>query len=71
MANVLKGNYDVDKQVAAEKTEENLGDRFEKAALARLGGSIGFVARKRFVWHGDGETVELQKGGRASQYDKD
>lgn len=57
MADFLKGNYQVDKNLkegAPEKeTEKNLTEQFEEEALAKLGGSLCFVTKgKTFVWTG-------------------
>ncbi|NVJ91168.1 MAG: hypothetical protein HWE34_05900 [Methylocystaceae bacterium] len=71
MNNLLKGNFEPASQVVKNKEKDDIESRFEKAALATLGGSIGFVSRKNFVWIEDGDEKEMKKSGRASQYDKD
>ena len=43
----LKGNYPLDAKIADETSPCSA---FEKAALARLGGSICFVAKAPMVW---------------------
>ena len=56
MAELLKGNFKTKKKVVAEnETGESLEDRFEREALARLGGSIAFVAKRKVVWGSEGE----------------
>ena len=51
MADVLKGNFKTRKKVEIESgVEESLEDRFEREAMARLGGSIAFVSKKKVVW---------------------
>lgn len=70
MSKLLRGNFTARTEVKSEKTEENLSEKFERAALAQLGGSIAYVSRKKFLWDGDGND---DKGrpvvGRAAQYD--
>lgn len=59
MANYLKGNYEVKGDVdTPEKKSETASDAFEDAALRRLGGSIAYVARKKFLWQGEDESAE-------------
>ncbi len=56
MAELLKGNFKTKNKVVAEnETSESLEDRFEREALARLGGSIAFVAKRKVVWGSEGE----------------
>ena len=50
MTKFLKGNFDVKKQPAAPKSETDLTDRFEQEALRKLGGSIAFVSRKKYLY---------------------
>ena len=51
MTELLKGNFKTKNKVTAEpESDENLEDRFEREALARLGGSIAFVAKKKVNW---------------------
>ncbi len=48
---LLKGNYDLKKNVEAKKDEkEDLEDRFEREAMKHLGGSIAFVKKKKVEW---------------------
>ncbi len=51
MADVLKGNFSPSKRVEVDEAGEALEDRFEKAALKRLGGSICFVSKKKVLWN--------------------
>ncbi len=56
MADVLKGNFKTRKKVEIESgVEESLEDRFEREAMARLGGSIAFVSKKKVVWGSEDE----------------
>ena len=52
MSSVLKGNYEAGKKIEAgkKKESENLEEKFERAALKRLGGSIAYVAKKKVSW---------------------
>jgi hypothetical protein len=51
MSELLKGNFQTKKSVEApESKPETLEDRFEKAAMKRLGGSIAYVAKKKVMW---------------------
>jgi hypothetical protein len=51
MPDVLKGNFETKKKVAADAGGgESLENRFEREALKRLGGSIAFVSKKRVDW---------------------
>ena len=69
---LLKGNYNTKKTITAERPEETTEEKFEREALARLGGSIAFVSRKKFLWKGeDGDEKEIPVEGRAAQYDSD
>jgi hypothetical protein len=53
MTNVLRGNFAPRKPVTIEQEEQTLETQFEREALKRLGGSIAFVSKKRFLWTGD------------------
>jgi len=69
---ILKGNFSTKKAVNADRREETDVDKFEREALKRLGGSIAFVSKKKFLWNGGAEgDKEIPVGGRAVQYDKD
>jgi len=50
MNDVLKGNFKPRKPVKAQQKEEDLGSQFEREALKRLGGSIAFVSKKKFLY---------------------
>jgi hypothetical protein len=74
MSKLLRGNFEPKTDVQDTRNErgEDLEAQFERAALAKLGGSIGYVSRKKFLWDGDGEEgKEMPAAGRAAQYDKD
>ena len=51
MSELLKGNFEVEKKVQYEKSEETLEERFEKEALQKLGGSIAFVSKRKVMWN--------------------
>lgn len=70
MSKFIRGNYEVAADIKAEKLDDDLEQKFERAALARLGGSIGYVSRKKFLWDGEeGEDKDMAATGRAEQYD--
>lgn len=71
MTSYLKGNFETKKKVEGTRAEETVEERFEREALRRLGGSIAFVSRKKFLWQGEaGEAEkEMPAEGRAEQYD--
>ncbi len=74
MSKLLRGNFEPKADVRDTRNEraDDLEAQFERAALARLGGSIGYVSRKKFLWDGEDEAgKELPAAGRAAQYDKD
>ncbi len=51
MDNIIKGNFPLKKKVEVfVEKEENLNTQFEKEALRRLGGSIAFVSKKKFLY---------------------
>jgi len=56
MRNILKGNFKTRKLVVGEQ-EEDLTQQFEREALKRLGGSIAFVSKKKFLY-GTGQDDE-------------
>jgi hypothetical protein len=48
---ILKGNFKPKNEIKVpEKKSETAEQKFEDAALKRLGGSIAFVAKKKVVW---------------------
>ena len=60
MAKILKGNYRLRKTsqhrpaAKAPSEPESLTKQFEDSALAKLGGSLCFVMKKKvFVWSGE------------------
>lgn len=50
MIRVLRGNFIPRKRVVVEEVKEDLTTQFEREALKRLGGSIAFVAKKKFLY---------------------
>jgi hypothetical protein len=50
MKEVMKGNFAPKKSVSVEDERQSLEDKFERAAKARLGGSIAYVSKKRVTW---------------------
>lgn len=50
MSQVLRGNFTPRKPVEVEEQRDDLTAKFEREALKRLGGSIAFVAKKKFLY---------------------
>lgn len=50
MAEILRGNFTLKKRVDIEEVKDDLSSRFEREALKRLGGSIAFVSKKKFLF---------------------
>ena len=51
MDHLLKGNFTPKKKIIVPpKGLETLEERFEREALARLGGSICFVSKQKVLW---------------------
>jgi hypothetical protein len=76
MSKFLRGNFEPKNDAKLNtnnRPEDDLESRFERAALARLGGSIGYVSRKKFIWDGEdpSKKEEMNLAGRAAQYDKE
>jgi hypothetical protein len=63
MSDVLKGNFKPEKPVEVEKEREDLNFKFEREALKRLGGSIAFVSKKKFLYKAEQE--EKNKPGES------
>ena len=58
MPDILKGNFKTKNPVSGEpQGEKSLEDKFEKAALKRLGGSIAFVSKRKVMW----DTKDVSK----------
>ena len=57
MPDFLKGNYKLNSKyndTLSKDTSRSLTEEFEEQALAKLGGSICFVAKsKSLIWDGD------------------
>lgn len=70
MTDFLKGNFDVKRPPTAAKTDHDLTERFEREALAKLGGSIAFVSRKKFLYGAppapSNATAHRPPGGKSS-----
>lgn len=47
---VLRGNFNIKTQPEVKENPEDLTTRFEREALKRLGGSICFVSKKKFLY---------------------
>jgi len=58
MAEILRGNFEPKKKVSGGDTKEDLNTRFEREALKRLGGSIAFVSKKKFLFGLKTEAVK-------------
>lgn len=50
LKSVLRGNFAPRKQVTVTEEKDDLTAQFEREALKRLGGSIAFVSKKKFVF---------------------
>jgi len=53
MSGILKGNFKPRNTVNLPEEKRDLEAQFEREALKRLGGSIAFVSKKKFVWMGN------------------
>ena len=61
MKSVIRGNFKTKNKIEIkDEQEESLEDRFEKEALAKLGGSIAFVSRKKVLWPDEGNGSEAK-----------
>nr|MBI3612718.1 hypothetical protein [Nitrospirota bacterium] len=60
MSDILKGNFKTRKPVEVHQSEEDLNAQFEREALKRLGGSIAFVSKKKFLY-GTGRDTQGSK----------
>ena len=47
---LLKGNFTPKKPVLKAEVTEDATTKFEREALKRLGGSIAFVSKKKFLY---------------------
>jgi hypothetical protein len=62
MAYFLKGNYELSPKATSTRPEKekpkSLTERMEESALARLGGSVCFVVKKKtLLWAGDADEA--------------
>ena len=55
MSDILKGNFKPKNSVEVDHDKEDLSARFEREALKRLGGSIAFVSKKKFLYGRENE----------------
>jgi len=60
MSEFLKGNFEVKNKVTemskGKKKEKTLEEKFEKAALNSIGGSMVYVKRSKLTWDGDDDS---------------
>lgn len=62
MTDILRGNFKTKNPVSTEsEAEKTLEDKFESAALKRLGGSIAFVSKRKVMW--DAKDTKKKKKG--------
>ena len=69
MTKILKGNFEVKKQVKDEGKEaeiNELEDQFEKEALKHLGGSIAFVSKRKVLWE-EKEKLNVKKNNKSKK----
>jgi len=65
MPRILKGNFETKNPVkTGEEKDKTLEERFERAALKRLGGSIAFVSKKKVMWDLEDEKDPKPKGDK-------
>ncbi|HYB97254.1 MAG TPA: hypothetical protein VEC39_19940 [Vicinamibacterales bacterium] len=60
MRDVLRGNFKAEQPVTVEDDKPTLESRFEREALKRLGGSIAFVSKKKFLFTGGEEPSPVK-----------
>ena len=65
MSKLLRGNFSTKKEVEGESKGHDVTEEFEKEALRRLGGSIAYVSKKKFVW--SGEDSEATSPGESNE----
>jgi len=59
MDELLKGNFStkhkvaVDDQTPLEESNQTIGEKLRKAALASIGGSMVYMERTELTWNGD------------------
>jgi hypothetical protein len=69
---LMKGNFKTKNAVEGTPNEVTAEENFEREALSKLGGSIAFTSKKKFLWKGEeNEEKEIEMGGRAEQYDSE
>lgn len=67
---VLKGNFAPRKPIELSIIEEDLTTQFEREALKRLGGSIAFVSKKKFLYGMGKKDDEADTNSEASEVSK-
>lgn len=60
MSDVLKGNFTPLKPVEVTPEQEDGVMQFEREALKRLGGSISFVSKKKFLFGVEADEVHKE-----------
>ena len=58
MKEMLKGNYELPAKVTSAHDTPSLEEQFEREALKRLGGSVAFVSKRKFLWEGNDAAPE-------------
>jgi hypothetical protein len=53
MSHVLKGNFTPARDVRVDEPVDDLSSQFEREALKKLGGSIAFVSKRKFLFGAD------------------
>ena len=67
---ILKGNFATRKPIELSNVEEDLTTQFEREALKRLGGSIAFVSKKKFLYGMSKKDNEANANSETSEVSK-
>lgn len=67
---ILKGNFAPRKPIELNNIEEDLTTQFEREALKRLGGSIAFVSKKKFLYGMGKKNNEADTNSEVSDVSK-
>ena len=59
MSKLLKGNYDLEKEIIDDEDKQK--DDFVEKAINSIGGSMVFVERGKMIWKGDKKKNKLKK----------
>jgi len=59
MSDFLKGNYKVNAVINDDQSEKK--DEFREKVLSSVGGSMVFVERKKMIWNGDEDEIDVDK----------